>query len=131
MQKKILVIDDELIIRELMEVILIEQGFQVLKTANGNEAIAIAKFEQPDLILLDVMMPGMDGWQTLQQLKTEVNTHSIQVIMLSACIDDRQKAMDNGATEYIAKPFSTRHLMYYIDLLLNREEDLAEMEWVA
>jgi DNA-binding response OmpR family regulator len=114
-----------------MEVILTEQGFQVIKTASGNEAITEAKLKQPDLILLDVMMPGINGWQTLQQLKTEVQTHSIPVIMVSACGDDRQKAMDNGAAEYITKPFSTRYLIYYIELLLNIEEDLADMKWIT
>ncbi|EGH33749.1 PAS:GGDEF protein, partial [Pseudomonas syringae pv. japonica str. M301072] len=102
----ILIIDDDVHVRELLEVLLQNQGYRTLTAESGELALAMIKRQAPDLILLDIMMPGMDGYEVASQLKAEKNTANIPIIMLSALDDQssRLSGLEAGAEEYLNKP---------------------------
>jgi two-component system alkaline phosphatase synthesis response regulator PhoP len=121
MQKgKILVVDDEVYILHILDFSLGAEGFDVLTANNGEEAIAKAKQEQPDLIVLDIMMPVLDGYETLRQLKREPKTKDSPVILLTAKGRDVDKRLgfEVGATDYIVKPFSPSRLIERIEEII-------------
>jgi len=109
---RILIVDDELDNRELLQIILKWSGFVTQSAANGEDALANALAEPPDLILVDLMMPGMDGYQLIAKLKQEPETEHIPVIMLSAMTDSaiRKRALSTGAAAYITKPIDRSEL---------------------
>lgn len=103
---KILLVDDYSPTRNMYGQALAAQNYQTLQASNGVEAFDRALLEQPDLILLDVMMPGIDGYETLAKIKSDANTHCIKVIMLTA-VDrplERRLARQMGASGYLVKP---------------------------
>ncbi|NET06745.1 MAG: response regulator [Symploca sp. SIO2B6] len=111
--KRILIIDDEEDIREVAQIALeVVGGWEVLTASSGYEGVAIAKIQQPDAILLDVMMPEMDGIATFQQLQTNPATEKIPVIFLTAKVQsaDQRRFSKLGVTATIAKPFKTMTL---------------------
>ena len=112
-KKKILLVDDEEDIIKMNKLRLAELGFDVISASSGEEAIEKAGSESPDLILLDVMMPGIDGLQTLVRLKDNPETSSVPVLMLSGTGEKivRNKAMLTGAVDYIMKPFNAEMLL--------------------
>jgi DNA-binding response OmpR family regulator len=103
-----LVIDDEAPIRLLCRVNLEAEGMRVLEAPDGRTGIELAQNEHPNAILLDVMMPGMDGWAVAEQLLQDERTAEIPIIFLTARADlrDRARGMDLGGLEYITKPFN-------------------------
>ncbi len=107
-KKKVLVIDDQLEIRELVDVTLRGTEFDVLKASGGKEGIQIAREQKPDLILLDIMMPVYDGYMTCKVLKRNPATKDIPVIFLTAkkTKEDIKEALKAGGSDYIVKPFS-------------------------
>lgn len=107
-KKRILLIDDETELVKAIEIRLKHAGYEVLTACDGRDGLEKAKSERPDLILLDILMPRMDGYQTLVELKALDKVKSIPVIMLTAesMIDDVSKAADSGADDYVVKPFS-------------------------
>jgi len=111
--KLILVADDEPDIVTIVEMILRSQGYDVLKAANGLEALELAERHSPDLILLDIMMPDMDGWEVLRLLRVDPSTSEIPVAMISAKTGSRAKitSMQEGAVDYITKPFDSQELL--------------------
>lgn len=103
---RVLIVDDDGDNRELLEVIFSAEGYVILSAASGEEALALAAREAPDLILLDIMMPHMDGYQTAAKLKGELLTRHIPILMLSA-LDDRHTralALNAGAEDVMSKP---------------------------
>ena len=116
----ILVVDDEKIIRIVFKQGLKSKGYKVLTAENGKIALKLVKNKNVDLILLDIMMPEMDGFTTLETLKKDESTSHIPVIMLTAISQDFEmaKAFDLGAENYLIKPFSIKDLDI-IDKLLN------------
>ena len=106
--KKILIIDDETLLVDLVKIRLEANNYEVIAAYEGVEGLEKAKNEKPDLILLDIAMPFMDGYQTLQKLKENDQTKPIPVIMLTAKsqVDDVTKVADLGAVDYVVKPFS-------------------------
>ena len=108
----VLVVDDDPDLRSLANMQL-GDGFDVIQAASGEEALALAASETPDVILLDIMMPGMDGSQVLTELANNPDTKDIPVIFLSALgtVDDRVKGLDRGAVDYITKPAQPRELV--------------------
>ena len=122
--KTVLVVDDESRMVEFIAMNLELEGFRVVRAANGSEALEKASKEHPDLVLLDIMMPEMDGFETLEELR---ETTSVPVIFLTAKSEevDRIKGLDLGADDYIAKPFSPRELVSRIRAVLRRTEPAA------
>jgi DNA-binding response OmpR family regulator len=112
-----LVIDDEAPIRLLCRVNLEAEGMRVLEAPDGTAGIELAQRERPDAILLDVMMPGMDGWTVAQALLEDDRTGDIPIIFLTARADlrDRARGMDLGGLEYITKPFNPVELATLIE----------------
>jgi DNA-binding response OmpR family regulator len=105
---RVLVVDDEAEIRELCRVNLEFEGFDVVEARNGSEAIEMARRVRPDLVFLDLMMPGVDGWDVLHALKTDDDLASIPVILLTAKSgeEDQMRGWQEGILEYVSKPFN-------------------------
>jgi DNA-binding response OmpR family regulator len=105
---KTLVIDDEAPIRLLCRVNLEAEGVEVLEAADGATGLELAKREKPDAILLDVMMPGLDGWNVAERLLSAEETRAIPIIFLTARADlrDRVRGIDAGGLDYVTKPFN-------------------------
>jgi DNA-binding response OmpR family regulator len=105
--RRVLVVDDEPAIRALCRVNLNVSGMEVLEAADGETAVELARAEQPDLILLDVMLPGATGWEVAAELGGEDATRDIPVIFLSAMADtsDLERGREHGAVGYVTKPF--------------------------
>jgi len=111
-KRKILVADDELYIRLLVKDIL-EPEFTVLEASNGEEAVTIARNEQPDLVLMDILMPKLDGYTACYAIKNNELTKNIPVVMLTGVGHElnRQLSQEMGATAYITKPFNPENLL--------------------
>ena len=105
---KVLVIDDEAPIRLLCRVNLEAEGLEVIEAPDGRSGLDLARTEAPDAILLDVMMPGLDGWEVAETLLEDDATHSIPIVFLTARADvrDRERGIDLGGVEYVTKPFN-------------------------
>ncbi len=119
---RILVAEDEKDIRELIAFTLRFAGFDVLMATNGAEAVEVAKAEKPDLVILDVRMPKMSGYEACRQLKENPQTASLPVVFLSAKGQDSeiQQGLASGAEEYILKPFAPDELIQQVRDILNR-----------
>jgi DNA-binding response OmpR family regulator len=119
---RILVAEDEKDIRELIAFTLRFAGFDVLLVANGIEAVELAEAEQPDLIILDVRMPKMTGYEACRQLKENPRTSKIPVVFLSAKGQEMeiQQGIESGADEYILKPFAPDELTSQVNDILRR-----------
>lgn len=119
--QKILVVDDESTIREVVRRYLEKEGFQVIEAADGYEAFDSATFDNPDLIILDLMLPGIDGLTITRQLRTK-SKKQIPIIMLTAKGEttDRIRGLDFGADDYVSKPFSPRELISRVHAVLRR-----------
>ncbi len=116
--KKILIVDDQIEVRELVEVTMRAGDYQILQAKSGEEAIEIVKDEMPDLIIMDVMMPGgMDGLEATRILKNDPETKSCKIIMLTAKGQqtDREKGMEAGADDFFTKPFSPLELIKKVE----------------
>ena len=115
--KTILVVDDEADILHFLELVLAERGYAVLTAPGGQQALAQARTHVPDLVLLDIMMPQMDGWEVLRLLRIDPRTAAIPVAMISARTDakDRVQGLQEGAIDYICKPFSLEELLAKVD----------------
>ena len=118
--RKILVCDDDDLLVDLLEHRLEARGFEVLIARDGGEAIAIATDQRPDAILLDAMMPVMDGHEVLRRLSSEAATADIPVIMLTARKQERDilSALDLGARDYLVKPFIPEELINRLNRLI-------------
>ena len=123
---KILLVDDDEDILEFIGYNLNKEGYQVFTASNGNEAIEIAKKEIPDLIILDVMMPGMDGVETCIQIKEDEKLNHAVVVFLTARNEDYSQiaGLEAGADDYISKPVKPRVLVAKIKALLRRQSSL-------
>jgi DNA-binding response OmpR family regulator len=105
---RVLIVDDEAGIRELCRVNLVLAGYDVIEAGDGYAALDKAKTEKPDMIFLDVLMPGMSGWEVLSSLRAEPATADIPVVMLTALNseDDQIRGWEGGVVEYLTKPFN-------------------------
>ena len=119
--KKILIVDDRLEVRELVEVTLRVKDYRILQASSGEAALETVKAEKPDLILMDIMMPGgMDGLETTRIIKNDPETKDCTVIMLTAKGQqaDREKGLEAGADDYFVKPFSPLDLIRKVEEVL-------------
>jgi DNA-binding response OmpR family regulator len=117
---RILVADDDPVIVRLLQVNFRLEGYEVDTAAHGEEALKKVRETHPDLILLDVMMPGLDGWEVCRQLKADPMTSGIPIIFLSARAqeEDRRKGHSLGVVDYVTKPFDPGELVTLIDKVL-------------
>jgi two-component system, OmpR family, alkaline phosphatase synthesis response regulator PhoP len=117
--KKVLVVDDDAKTVELVKLYLNRDGYRVLTASDGNEAVRLARENHPDLLVLDLMLPGMSGLDVCRILRTESD---VPIIMLTALTtdDDRLKGLDLGADDYVTKPFSPRELAARVRAVLRR-----------
>lgn len=121
MAKTILMVDDKANMRAMVRDYLSEENFRVLEAENGQQALALARQEKPDLILLDIMMPKMDGYEFLQAFRKEQST---PIILLTARLEETDKVLglELGADDYVTKPFGLRELEARIRAVLRRTE---------
>lgn len=122
MSKKIVLAEDEPQIARLIEFKLKKEGYSVTWKENGEEALKAIKADKPDLILLDIMMPVMDGYEVLRRLKEDENLKSIPVVMLTARAQEKDivKGIDMGAEDYITKPFHPAELLARVKRILGK-----------
>ena len=122
MSRTILVVDDEKRLRDMLQAYLAQEGFRVVAAADGQEALFVARREKPDLIILDLMMPKMDGYEFLRVHSRERDT---PVIILTAKLEEHDKVLglELGADDYVSKPFSMRELAARVRAVLRRAGD--------
>ena len=120
---RILLVEDNETIREMLSERLEYRGHDVLSASDGIEGVAVAQSERPDVILMDMSLPALDGWQATQQIKTTAQTHSIPIIALTAhaIAGDRQKCLEVGCDAYVAKPIDFPQLLEKIRALSQKE----------
>ena len=123
----ILAVDDKISVRRLLQEYLSEQGFRVITAANGLQALVAARHETPDLILLDIMMPEMDGYDFIRSYRREANT---PIIVLTAKLDETDKVvgLELGADDYITKPFGMRELTARVRAVLRRSHAAPKLQ---
>jgi len=124
MAKKVLVIEDEENVRLVVNLSLEKEGYEVESAATGEEALERVVDFAPDLIILDIMMPGMDGWEVLGLLKSNALTDKIPVCVLTAKgeVRDMMYATQKGAADYITKPFTRKELVDRVGVLLGTKD---------
>jgi CheY-like chemotaxis protein len=111
----ILVIDDDQAMRDMLETVLLDEGYSVILARNGKEGLELAARQRPALVLLDLMMPVMDGWQFLEAIKQMPEFANLPVLLLSASRQLASTARQNPVKAYIPKPFELVKLLDYID----------------
>jgi CheY-like chemotaxis protein len=119
----ILIVDDEEMIRSLLRLTLVRAGYHVVEAESGEEGVSIAHKAKPDLVLLDVMMPGIDGFAACEQIRQDPTLIDIPIIMLSARKDphSRRESQRVGATDYLTKPWVTEELLWRVDRALKSD----------
>ena len=124
MPTRVLIVDDDEDIRAYLEVTLELAGFDVLLAGSGEHALAVARDEEPDLVVLDVMMPGIDGLEVLRRLRADARTSHLPVILLTAKAqtDDTVRGLEVGADDYVTKPFDAEVLLARIHSALRRAD---------
>lgn len=128
MANKVLVVDDESEIRDLLRTSLSAEGYEVVVASNGEEAIGLAKRENPQVILLGIEMPGIDGLETCKRLKAEEKTRLIPIIMMTTLGDRDIEAYLEGAADVVNKPFDIAELTFRVKSLLRVQHLTNEME---
>jgi DNA-binding response OmpR family regulator len=118
MAEKILVVDDERDVRGLLSDFLTEEGYRVILATNGAEAIDLAELENPEVILLDINMPGIDGIEVCKQLKAQEKTQFIPIIIITALEDSGFIAYLEGADDFVSKPFNLVELTFRVRSML-------------
>ena len=120
---KILLVEDNEMNRDMLSRRLLKAGFEMVIAVNGERAIDLARSEAPDLILMDISLPGLDGWEATRRLKARPETRSIPIIALTAhaMAGDREKSLAAGCNDYDTKPIDFRRLVEKIQGLLGQE----------
>jgi DNA-binding response OmpR family regulator len=119
---KVLVVDDEEYIQHILNFSFGAEGYEVITAADGEEAVRLARSEKPDIIVLDIMMPKMDGYEACKQIKADPQTQDIPVILLTAKGRevDRKLGTEAGADDYVVKPFSPGRLIERVEGFMKR-----------
>src|SRR5512136_457295 len=122
MPEKIIVVDDDIDTLRLVGLMLQRQGYQIVAANNGHQALTMSQAEKPDIILLDVMMPDMDGYEVCRRLRANTTTATIPIIMFTAKsqVDDKVTGFEAGADDYLTKPTQPRELFAHIKAVLAR-----------
>lgn len=129
MREKILIVEDEKDIRKMLDYNLEKEGFKTITTDDGEEAVRLVNKERPDLVLLDLMLPGMDGLEVCKTLKKDSKTANIPIIMLTAKTQESDKVvgLELGADDYVTKPFGIRELIARIKAVTRRMKDRGKL----
>jgi len=127
-KRTILIVDDEEDIVELVQLNLVRGGYQTLACTTGEKALAIAESKRPDLVILDLMLPGIDGMEVCRRLKANPDTRQIPVLMLTAKGEEADvvAGLELGASDYVTKPFSGKVLIARVRRLLRSQEEETE-----
>src|SRR4030042_1802498 len=122
MPEKILIVDDDLDTLRLVGLMLQHQGYRILAASGGIQGSSMGQTDNPDLILLDIMMPEMDGYEVARKLRSEPTTNSIPIIMFTAKtqVDDKVEGFEAGADDYLTKPTQPRELFAHVKAVLAR-----------
>jgi DNA-binding response OmpR family regulator len=120
MSKKVLIVDDEEVIRKLLRIHLVKWGYEVREAMDGAQALDQIGKDDFDLLICDILMPNLDGWEVLKEVKSNPKTRNMPVIVLTAKNDDSDmfKGYDLGASYYMTKPFTKAQLLYGLRLML-------------
>jgi len=120
----VLLVEDEPDVAEIVRVNLVREGYEVVLAEEGKDALARARDARPDVILLDVILPGLHGWDVCRQLKQDPAVRAIPVIMVTARVDEKDRVLgfELGADDYVTKPFSPRELVARIRAVLRRSQ---------
>ena len=118
MANKILIVDDEKIVRALIRKILENEQYEVIESTNGYEAVESAKKENPDVILLDMKMPVMDGIETCRRLRADEKTKNIPILVITALGETKMEAIKAGVDDFINKPFDTEEVIIRVKSML-------------
>jgi two-component system cell cycle response regulator DivK len=119
---KILLVEDNEMNRDMLSRRLERRGYKVLMAVDGEQGVAMAQSEAPDLILMDMSLPGLDGWEAARRLKAAAETHAIPIIALTAhaMVGDREKAIEAGCDDFDTKPVEFQRLLEKIDAILGK-----------
>jgi DNA-binding response OmpR family regulator len=128
MLDKVLVVDDELAIRELLDIFLTGEEYEVILASNGEEALELVEKEQPKAVLLDIKMPGINGIEVCRRLKAKDESKFIPIIMITASMDHRTEAVEAGADDIVTKPFNMEQLSFRLKSALRTRYLSAELE---
>jgi len=117
---RVLVVDDEEDVLDVLRLVLSKSGYDVLTASSGMDGLMRAQSDHPDVILLDIMMHQMDGWEVLKLLKLDEQTHPIPVVILSARVEpkDKIRGLQEGAIDYVTKPFAVREILEKVEAIL-------------
>ncbi len=131
----VLVVDDEPDVLNVTEKVLKKHGYDTLEAGSGEEALRKVKEERPDAILLDIMMPGIDGWEVSKEIRESEELGDLPIVMLSVLSEkkDREKSFDYGADWHVSTPFDTDDLYFILDLAVSGErgQELEDKIWNA
>ncbi len=124
MKKKILIVEDDLDLRHILQMVFENLAYDSILAVNGKEAVDLATSQLPDLILMDIMLPEMDGFQATRLIRENPNTHSTPILALTArvTIEDKKKCFRSGCDDYIAKPFQIKELTSCVEKLLKQNQ---------
>jgi len=120
--KKVLIIDDDATFRNLVEQVLTQKGYQVLEASSGREGLRLIFDQRPDLVLLDVVMPGIDGWQVCSRIREISDTPIIMITGKHKSEEEIVRGLDYGADDYIIKPVGSKELVARVQAILRRAE---------
>jgi CheY-like chemotaxis protein len=126
--KRILVVDDDSSLTELLEMVLVDAGYRVTLASNGREAVVQAVGDPPDLVVLDILMPEMDGWETSEHLLSHERTAKIPIVFLTAKVgaEDQLRGWYGGCFAYLTKPFDIQELLEKVEQALAPPSDELE-----
>ncbi len=124
MNQRILVVDDDRQIVRLVRSYLEQNGFETLAAYEGTEALHLIRAEKPDLVVLDLMLPGLDGWEITRRVRSDPTIHATPIIMLTARVEDTDRivGLEMGADDYIPKPFNPREVVARVRAVLRRAQ---------
>ncbi len=127
MARSVLVVDDEPMARSMLRLILVRAGFEVREAEDGKAALSEVDRSLPDLMILDIMMPGIDGFEVCERLRADENTNSLPIIMLSAKTDSEsvKRGLNLGANKYLTKPVGPDELTRHVREVLHIEGELS------
>lgn len=130
MTRKVLVVDDDADTREIVKGIIELLGYSVFEAADGETALQLFSAERPDLIILDIMMPGMDGNEVRRRIREELAGNLVGILMLTAkdSLEDKVRSLESGANDYLTKPFHYRELQARIEALMRIRMLMLELE---